>query len=103
MGTTISFSGTVAYKVSQTVSWALSVKSGFSYKHTCPQEVCDGKHIARYYQWKMQANVSGYSEPFRVETASFVIFAWDVPKCPPTLCEDVQCQTCKSTSANLRR
>jgi len=98
-----SYSGTVAYSVGLTVSLALSVKSGFSYTHVCPQEVCDGKHTARMYQWKMQADVSGYSLPFYVETGSFAIFAWDVPKCPPTLCEDVQCQKCKTTSANLRR
>jgi len=88
---------TTAFSMSKTVSQTLDETSGQTFEKYCPEEVCDGKHIANIYTWQMTADVSGKKDPLHVTGGSNVIFAWAAPKCPPPLClpGSVQCQECR--------
>lgn len=98
-GEKASYSDTVSASVSDTVSQTLSQKRGETYTHKCPATVCDGQKLVKIYQWKMSANLqNGHQDPLSVMTVGTAVFAWSPPKCPWTVCDDVQCQTCKNVA-----
>lgn len=88
-------SGSASKSMSSTVSQTFKHKRGATFVKKCPKSVCDGHRLAKYYQWKMSADLNWCKKaPLSVMTYGTAVFAWSPPKCSWTTCKDVQCQTC---------
>ena len=94
-GESYTFTSTTAFEMSKTTSRTLTETYDKKHTNKCPSTVCDGTKHATIWQWQMTADVAGETNPLVVTDGGNVIFAWEKPKCPPPLCVDVQCQTCR--------